>query len=104
VSIRISIPNTVRCERLDALALPQSWRDVPFPQELWAIGDKWLLLASSVCLLAPSAVVPEELNLLINPLHPDFKHLQFLGPSAFNFDPRMWKIATPRFGPKSPKV
>lgn len=39
----------------------------------------------------PSAVVPEEFNLLINPLHSDFKDLQFSEPAAFTFDPRMWK-------------
>jgi RES domain-containing protein len=51
----------------------------------------------------PSAVVPEELNLLINPSHSDFKDLQFAEPSVFNFDPRMWKITKLRSRSKYPK-
>jgi len=41
--------------------------------------------------LVPSFAVREEQNLLINPLHPDFNLLQISDPSAFQFDPRMWK-------------
>jgi RES domain-containing protein len=81
VSIRLTIPDSVRCERLDVSSL------VP---------------ASSVCLLAPSAVVPEEFNLPINPLHPDFTDLLFAEPSAFSFDPRMWKSTKPGSGLKYP--
>jgi RES domain-containing protein len=91
VSIRISIPDGVRYEQVSVAALPKSWRGVPFREELWAVGERWLVSASSVCLLAPSAVIPEEFNLLINPLHSDFKDLQFSEPAKFNFDPRMWK-------------
>ena len=91
VAIRISIPDGVRCERVSISSLPQSWRMVPFPQELWTVGERWMVPASSVCLLVPSAVVPPELNLLINPSHSDFKDLQFSEPTEFKFDPRMWK-------------
>jgi len=41
--------------------------------------------------LVPSAVVPEEVNLLINPSHSDFKDLQFSEAVEFTFDRRMWK-------------
>jgi RES domain-containing protein len=91
VSVHTSIPDGIRCERVNISSLPESWRGVPFPQELWAVGESWLVAGSSVCLLVPSAVVPEEFNLLINPLHSDFKVLRFSDPSVFNFDPRMWK-------------
>jgi RES domain-containing protein len=91
VSIRMSISGAVRYEQVAISSLPESWRGVPFPLELWAVGERWLVSASSVCLLVPSAVVPEEFNLLINPSHSDFKHLQFSEPAAFNFDQRMWK-------------
>jgi RES domain-containing protein len=84
-------PIAVRYERVDVANLTQSWRAAPFPQELWAVGERWLVSASSVCLLVPSAVVPEEFNLLINPAHEDFKELRFSDPAPFNFDPRMWK-------------
>jgi RES domain-containing protein len=55
VSIRMSISDVVRYEKVSISALPDSWRMVPFPQELWEIGERWLVSASSVCLLVPSA-------------------------------------------------
>ena len=91
VSVRISIPDSVRREEVSISSLPESWRQTPFPQVLWEIGERWLISALSVCLLVPSAVVPEEFNLLINPSHPDFKGLQFSELAEFTFDPRMWK-------------
>jgi RES domain-containing protein len=39
------------------------------------LGDRWLASNSSAVLTAPSEVVPEELILLINPLHPDAKKI-----------------------------
>ena len=91
VSIHVSIPDGVRHEQVRITSLPGFWRRSPFPQELWAIGEQWLVSASSVCLLVPSAVVPEEFNLLISPSHADIKTLQFSEPAEFSFDPRMWK-------------
>ncbi|MBI5482311.1 MAG: RES family NAD+ phosphorylase [Deltaproteobacteria bacterium] len=42
-------------------------------------------------LAVPSAVVPQEWNYLLNPLHPDFGRLKLLPPEPFTIDPRMWK-------------
>lgn len=40
-------------------------------------------------LAVPSAVIPQELNYLLNPLHADFKRLRIGKPEAFRFDPRL---------------
>src|ERR1039458_1384393 len=39
VSVHTSIPDGIRCERVNISSLPESWRGVPFPQELWAVGN-----------------------------------------------------------------
>jgi RES domain-containing protein len=91
VSIRVEIPDDVILERVDLVSLPENWRATPFPLELQAVGERWLISASSVFLLVPSALVPDELNLLINPSHSDFKDLRFSEAMEFRFDPRMWK-------------
>jgi len=41
--------------------------------------------------MVTSAVIPQELNLLVNPVHPDFEELTFHRPVEFTFDRRMWK-------------
>src|SRR5208283_2263747 len=46
VSVRVSIPDRVRCEQVSVSSLPRSWRRIPFPQELWVVGERWLVSAS----------------------------------------------------------
>ncbi len=54
------------------------------------VGDRWLKDGNSALLEVPSAIIPSETNLIINPLHPDTSKSK--GPAReFQFDPRMWK-------------
>ena len=94
VSIIVEIPEGLPIEEIDKSVLPPAWYRVPFPEELWAFGDRWVASARSVCLRVPSAVSQEDFNLLINPAHPDFKYLIFSQPRPFEFDRRMWKGTT----------
>jgi len=91
VSVRVDLPRDLKPDRIAVASLPENWRSTPAPMELRDVGTNWLNLASSLCLMVPSAVVPEESNLLINPAHPDFTRLRFFRPRKFSFDPRMWK-------------
>ncbi|WP_108650885.1 RES family NAD+ phosphorylase [Dongshaea marina] len=52
--------------------LPTSWNAEPATEETQELGDEWLQSQLSVALLVPSVVVPQEMNLLLNPLHPEF--------------------------------
>jgi RES domain-containing protein len=58
---------------------------------LQAIGDEWIDSVRTPILAVPSAIVPQEFNYLINPLHPQFERLIIDRPQSFNFDTRMWK-------------
>jgi RES domain-containing protein len=40
-------------------------------------------------LAVPSAVIPQELNYLLNPLHSRFKRIRVGAPEAFRFDARL---------------
>jgi RES domain-containing protein len=46
---------------------------------------------SSLVLIVPSVVIPQETNFLINPGHPDFELMEFGPVAPFEFDPGMWK-------------
>ncbi|MBM4263034.1 MAG: RES domain-containing protein [Deltaproteobacteria bacterium] len=35
------------------------------------MGDKWLRARTSVLMEVPSAIIPTQTNLVINPLHPE---------------------------------
>lgn len=91
VGIPFSYPDTLRIEDLKAGDLPKEWRSTPPGAQTKDVGKKWIEGRKSVILRVPSVVVPQEFNFVINPNHPDFKHLTIGKPVGFSFDPRMWK-------------
>lgn len=74
---------------IDRARLPRNWRTDPSPASLRKIGDEWAFALSSVALRVPSALVPDENNVLLNPSHPDFVNLAIGEPVSFRFDPRL---------------
>jgi len=54
-----------------------------------AIGDEWISTNRSSLLLVPSAVVPETLNVLLNPGHPDADRFVIAHVSEHVIDPRL---------------
>lgn len=76
---------------VDAASLPPSWADSPPPVEAQQLGDAWVAGAGSLLLRIPSAIVPGEHNLLLNPAHPDFVRIRVSSPRPFRFDPRLLK-------------
>jgi RES domain-containing protein len=64
---------------------------LPWPlQETRHIGDRWLAVARQPTLQVPSAIIPLESNILINPAHLDFGKCQIGEPEALPFDPRLY--------------
>jgi len=52
------------------------------------IGAPWRRQGSSCLLAVPSAILPEELNFVLNPEHPDAQRLQLVRERPFTLDPR----------------
>lgn len=69
--------------------LPANWDVEPPTSDTQELGDSWVMSASSAVLSVPSVVVPEERNYILNPHHPDFKHIRIEGPFPCFFDPRL---------------
>jgi RES domain-containing protein len=55
---------------VDEAALPADWATDPLHLGARAVGDAWLRAGTSLALAVPSAVIPEERNVLLNPRHP----------------------------------
>lgn len=49
--------------------LPVGWDALPEGKVSLDAGDSWITHASAAILVVPSVIVPEESNILINPLH-----------------------------------
>ncbi|CAM2781441.1 RES family NAD+ phosphorylase [Rariglobus hedericola] len=62
---------------------------LPHLTETRRIGDEWLKAGRHLALSVPSAIVPQEFNLLLNPAHPRFAQLVIATPVGFAIDPRL---------------
>jgi RES domain-containing protein len=68
--------------------LPADWRALPSSPGARAYGAAWLRGRRLPALRLPSAVIPQEHTLMLNPLHPDAVRLEASAPQLFNFDRR----------------
>ena len=90
----IKISGKIPDEEIDPDELPKDWRKFPAPLELAEIGSNWAASNKSLTLRVPSAVVPHEFNILINPHHPDIKHVVVVDVEAFDVDSRLYESLT----------
>jgi len=89
VALTVGIPDDVASETVDASSLPAGWAQLPEPQACKSIGDAWVLEGRTPLLLVPSAPVPEESNVLLNPRHPSAPRARIVAVRSFAFDPRL---------------
>ena len=58
-------------------------------------GSDWADRGHTLIAEVPSAVVPEEANILINPRHGDAKHLRPRKVRRWTYDPRLTRLRDP---------
>lgn len=68
-------------------ALPRNWAESE--RATRQIGTHWLQAAASCLLFVPSAILPEESNVLFNPQYPGAEAVRLVRERPFNFDPRL---------------
>jgi RES domain-containing protein len=88
VAFRADLPEG-RVATLGREELPESWREAPAPRTVRRLGDRWLESGRSLALRVPSAVVPAESNVLVNPRHPAFEEIEVHGPVDPEIDDRL---------------
>jgi RES domain-containing protein len=69
--------------------LPVDWKSSPASPAAAAVGDRFCAQKKSLLLGVPSAILPAETNLLLNPHHAAMKELRITGPSKLDIDPRL---------------
>ena len=85
----IEVPEDLRCTAIDASGLPTNWSKVPEHPACDAAGTRWVDAGTTAGCWVPSAPIPEERNLLLNPGHPDFTRVRVVAERPFTFDPRL---------------
>ncbi|HVZ55452.1 MAG TPA: RES family NAD+ phosphorylase [Chitinophagaceae bacterium] len=87
----INIPDDIRINKIDKEELPANWQEYLHYTSCQIIGDKWLKENETCILQVPSAIIPEEYNLLINTQHRDFSRIAVHSIEPFVFDERLAK-------------
>lgn len=76
-------------ENMAVRNLPKDWRQEPPPPSAQYFGNVWARELRSAVLAIPSIIIPDELNYLLNPRHPDFKKITIGKAEDFSFDARL---------------
>ncbi|GHC55493.1 RES family NAD+ phosphorylase [Ulvibacter litoralis] len=78
---------------IESLTKPEKvvkgWRDNPPVSRTQDYGSTWINSKSSLGLSVPSAVLPKELNILINPLHKSFSKIKVSKSFPLDLDARV---------------
>lgn len=83
----IDIPDDQPIRKMEWSELPEHWDQKPAGKSSQAFGSA--LLERHLLVLAPSAIVTDEWNLLINPLQDGFHHISLLREEPFPLDTRL---------------
>ncbi len=83
VVMTLKVPNTVSRKELSSHPIKEG--------EARKIGDEWLKSGNTLYLKVLSFIVPQEDNILINPLHSEMNQVKIEDVSSFQFDQRLLK-------------
>ena len=91
VAIEIELPGEgILGVRVEPGQFPDAgWQRYPAPEWEAEVGDLWLAEGEFLWLAVPSAIVPQEHNILINPLHPRMRDVRVVSVRTFRFDTRL---------------
>ncbi|CAN7749816.1 RES family NAD+ phosphorylase [Variovorax sp. LjRoot84] len=87
--LRLDLPDDAVLMDIREAGLPDNWR----ADELWtqSAGITWRASGASLGLWVPSAVEPDESNILLNPDHPQYAAVTItVERNPFRFDKRMF--------------
>jgi RES domain-containing protein len=85
--LTIEIDDDAAIETVDPGALPGDWLSNVAATR--AIGDRWLAETRSLALRAPSALMPDAWNMLLNPAHPQAAKMRVVKAEPAPLDSRL---------------
>ncbi len=85
--IKIQLPDDGKTSTIEPGKLKKRWQDDEGYTQF--IGSEFIKNNESLILKVPSAIITEEHNFLINPLHKNFTKAKILDTKEFTFDHRL---------------
>lgn len=89
--VTIDIPDSASVKTLHIQDLPANWNSNPISALTQRIGNKFLSGQKELVLKAPSAIIQDEWNYTLNPIHKDFQKVKVISTEPFAFDTRLFK-------------
>jgi RES domain-containing protein len=77
----------------NAAHLPENWHVFPAPASLRAIGDRLIRQGKYLSIQFPSALLPEDKVILLNPRHPKFHLVKVEYQRVLDISERLYKKA-----------
>jgi RES domain-containing protein len=88
-ALKLDVPDDAPVEAVEVSSLPDDWNRVEDHPDCLARGDDWARRGAALALRVPSAVIPAETNVLLNPRHPDMARVRVVSIETFAFDRRL---------------
>jgi len=76
----------------DVESLPVGWASLPPDRPSMFFGTAWLKSGSHLGLIVPSAVMPLERNIVLNPQHPAMERVRISRVMDFTYDERLFAV------------
>jgi RES domain-containing protein len=89
--IKIELPDLIEIRPVPEDILIAGWDDFPFCSETVEFGTSFLRNKEYLALKIPSVIIPDEFNVILNPLHPDIHKCKIIRSESFIFDERILK-------------
>ncbi len=89
--IKIEIPGSIEIRTVPEDILVAGWDNFPYSSETVDFGTSFLRKKEHVAIKVPSVIIPDEFNVILNPLHPDIHKCKVIRSEPFVFDRRILK-------------
>jgi len=89
--VKIEIPDKIEIQSVPDSILIKGWDGFPFANETANFGTSFLRAKKYLALKVPSVIIPDEFNIILNPLHPEIHECKVISETPFLFDKRISK-------------
>ena len=87
----IKIPDDLKIQEVPKKILIKNWNKYPYQKITMEYGTNFLKENNNLLLKIPSAIVENEFNYIINPVHKDIYKIDIIKTENLNFDNRLIK-------------
>lgn len=88
--IELELPDNFKLTQVPKQLLKEDWRHNPPLPITQNFGTNWLKSNKTIGLKVPSAVLPNEFNVLLNPLFSDYQNIKITNKGHLDLDARTY--------------